>query len=297
MRKLWLAATLGLFAVMVPALTWADTLIMRDGTEHDGQFISGTSRVITFRENGRLVRYNVDDVDSVQFGTAISSGNSSNGNSSSSERNTPRPPDYNAPVSERPRDYNAPVADNSPRYDNAESRTREVIPSGTELVIRTNESVDSRTARPDQTFMAQIDEDVLAPSGDVLIPRGSDARLVIRQMNTGGTTGTPEMTLDVESVTVDGHRYLVDTSDVATKGNSGVGKNKRTGQYVGGGAVLGTIIGAIAGGGRGAAIGAVSGAAAGAGAVVLTKGKDVRVPSETTLRFRLEQPVRLRDAN
>ena len=188
MRKLWLAATLGLFAVMVPALTWADTLIMRDGTEHDGQFVSGTSRVITFRENGRLVRYNVDDVDSVQFGTAVSSGNSSNGNSSSgnsssSERNTTRPPDYNAPVaerrpdynapvSERPPDYNAPVADNSRRYDNAESRTREVIPSGTELVIRTNESVDSRTARPDQTFMAQIDEDVLAPSGDVLIPAG-----------------------------------------------------------------------------------------------------------------------------
>jgi hypothetical protein len=62
---------------------------------------------------------------------------------------------------------------------------------------------------------------------------------------------------------------------------------------VGGGALLGTVLGAIAGGGRGAAIGAAAGAAAGAGAQVLTRGKEIKVPAETTLTFRLEQPVRL----
>jgi outer membrane lipoprotein SlyB len=63
---------------------------------------------------------------------------------------------------------------------------------------------------------------------------------------------------------------------------------------VGGGAVLGTLLGAIAGGGKGAAIGAVAGAAAGGTAQVLTRGKEVRVPAETELTFRLEQSVRLR---
>jgi len=62
---------------------------------------------------------------------------------------------------------------------------------------------------------------------------------------------------------------------------------------IGGGAAIGTVIGAIAGGGKGAAIGAATGAAAGAGAQVLTKGKEVQVPAETVLTFRLTQPLNL----
>ena len=73
----------------------------------------------------------------------------------------------------------------------------------------------------------------------------------------------------------------------------GIGGNKRTGQYVGSGAVLGAIIGAIAGGGKGAAIGAVAGAGAGAGAQIITQGKEVHVPAETVLRFRLDRPLML----
>jgi YmgG-like glycine-zipper protein len=72
----------------------------------------------------------------------------------------------------------------------------------------------------------------------------------------------------------------------------GLGKNERTGKYVGGGAVLGAIIGAITGGGKGAAIGAGAGAAAGAGVQVLTRGKSVDVPSESLLTFRLSEPLR-----
>ncbi|MBZ5722786.1 MAG: hypothetical protein LAO03_20800 [Acidobacteriia bacterium] len=60
--------------------------------------------------------------------------------------------------------------------------------------------------------------------------------------------------------------------------------------------VLGTLIGAIAGGGKGAAIGAAAGAATGAGAEVLTRGKSVKVPAETTLRFKLDQPLVLQQA-
>jgi outer membrane lipoprotein SlyB len=79
-----------------------------------------------------------------------------------------------------------------------------------------------------------------------------------------------------------------------TKSNAeGLGKNKRTAEMVGGGAVLGTILGAIAGGGKGAAIGAAAGAAAGAGVQVLTRGKEVKVPAETQLTFQLDQPVNL----
>jgi hypothetical protein len=69
----------------------------------------------------------------------------------------------------------------------------------------------------------------------------------------------------------------------------GIGANRRTGEFVGGGAVLGPIIGAIAGGGKGAAIGAAAGAAAGAGGQVITRGRTVRVPPESLLTFRIER--------
>ena len=67
-------------------------------------------------------------------------------------------------------------------------------------------------------------------------------------------------------------------------------------RMVGGGAALGTLIGAIAGHGKGAAIGAAAGAAAGAGTQILTRGKTVKVPAESTLRFKLDQPLQLQAA-
>jgi len=167
------------------------------------------------------------------------------------------------------------------------------VPAGTPISVRTNEAVDSRNASEGQTFSAVVVDDVKGSSGEILIPKNSDAQLVIRKVATGGTTGSPELTLDLNSVTVNGRNYIVSTADVNKQGNSGIGKNKRTAEMVGGGAVLGTLLGAIAGGGKGAVIGAVAGAAAGGTAQVLTKGKEVKVPAETVLKFQLDQPVTL----
>jgi hypothetical protein len=101
------------------------------------------------------------------------------------------------------------------------------------------------------------------------------------------------MVLDMQSMTVAGRRYVVSTTDLKQDMGTGLGKNKRTAETVGGGAALGTIIGAIAGGAKGAAIGVLVGAAGGAGVEVLNKGKDVRVPAETLLTFRLDKAASL----
>jgi len=167
------------------------------------------------------------------------------------------------------------------------------LPAGTAISVRTNEAIDSSSASEGQTYTAVVVDDVKGSSGEILIPKNSDAQLVIRKVATGGTTGSPELTLDLNSVTVNGRNYLVSTADVSKKGNSGIGKNKRTAEMVGGGAALGTLLGAIAGGGKGAVIGAIAGAAAGGTAQVLTKGKEVKVPAETVLKFQLDQPVTL----
>jgi hypothetical protein len=165
-----------------------------------------------------------------------------------------------------------------------------IIPSGTQLSIRTNEAIDSRTANAGQRFSAVMAEDVRDSSGAVAIPRGSDIVLVIRRV------AENDLVLDIDSLVVAGQRYVVSTVDLEQKGRQGIGANKRTAEMVGGGAALGAIIGAIVGGGKGAAIGAGVGAAGGAGAEVLTKGKEVRIPAETLLNFKLDSDLRLERA-
>jgi hypothetical protein len=181
----------------------------------------------------------------------------------------------------------------NPRF---ERDRRFEVPAGTELVVRTVETIDSRNAGADQIFSALVEPQVTDASGRVIIPANSSAPLMIRQLSSGGARGSPEMALDVQSITVNGRKYQVSTTDLAQDSGTGIGKNKRTAETIGGGAAIGTIIGAIAGGAKGAAIGVLVGAAGGAGVQVLTRGRDVQVPAETVLTFRLDKPVTLRAA-
>lgn len=161
------------------------------------------------------------------------------------------------------------------------------IDAGTTVTVRTNETIDARDS-DGRVFTGSVAEDVMDRAGNIVVPRGSDVEMVVKE------TTNNEVALDLQSVMVNGQRYTVETTDQVVTGDrkEGVGANKRTGKYVGGGALLGAVIGAIAGGGKGAAIGAGVGAAAGAGTQVLTRGKTVNVPSESLVTFRLEQPLR-----
>jgi hypothetical protein len=165
------------------------------------------------------------------------------------------------------------------------------VPRGAEIVVRTNETIDAKHPSDSRIYSAVVDRDVLDRSGKVVIPRGSEAELIMRDGSES------DIVLDLESVTVSGRRYTVDTASESvsarTEEREGVGANKRTGKYVGGGAVIGSIIGAIAGGGRGAAIGAATGAGAGAIGQTATRGGKVRLPAESLLTFRLDRGMRV----
>ncbi len=168
------------------------------------------------------------------------------------------------------------------------------LPVGSEVSVRTNETIDSGAAAEGQTFDAQVTRDAKDASGDVVIPRGSRASVVIKSASKGGRfRGASDLVLDLKTVTIDGRQYTIDTADIGQKGKSGLGANKRTAEYTGGGAALGAIIGAIAGGGKGAAIGAGAGAGAGAAAQVLTKGGAIKVPAESVLTFKLDKPLKV----
>lgn len=172
-----------------------------------------------------------------------------------------------------------------------------VLPVGTQVSVRTEDTIDSAKAAEGQTYAAEVTDDVLDAKGDVVIPHGSGAQIVIRSVSKGGRFhGTSDLVLDLQSISVEGQEYTVSTTDVGKSGKQGLGVNKRTGEFTGGGAALGAIIGAIAGGGKGAAIGAGAGAGGGALTQILTKGGSLKVPAETVLTFQLDKPVRIVEA-
>jgi hypothetical protein len=168
------------------------------------------------------------------------------------------------------------------------------LAAGTEVPVRSEETIDSARAVEGQTYAGEIADEVRDPNGDVVIPRGSNAQIVIRSATKGGRfRGASDLVLDLQAITVEGQQYLISTTDLQEQGKPGLGANRRTGEFTGGGAALGAIIGAIAGGGKGAAIGAGAGAGGGALAQILTKGGSIRVPAETILTFQLDKPVRI----
>ena len=101
-------------------------------------------------------------------------------------------------------------------------------------------------------------------------------------------TGKSLLRLELTGIVVNGQTVPVVTGEYELTGKSrGASTAKRTA----GGAAVGSIIGAIAGGGKGAAIGAGVGGGVGAGSEIITKGDQVKVPSETLLDFTLQQDV------
>jgi len=169
----------------------------------------------------------------------------------------------------------------------ARGNSSAILPAGTTVAVRTTEDIEADES-DGRVFRGVVDQDIVDRNGTVLIPRSSDVELIVRNVS------DTELAVDLDALTVNGQRYAVesDSSSVTAERKEGIGANKRTGKYVGGGALLGAIIGGIAGGGKGAAIGAGAGAAAGAGAQVLTRGREVKIPAETLLTFRLQEPMR-----
>ncbi len=266
---------------LMPFGLFAATLTLRDGTVLRGDFISGTMQSIIFQDDrGVRRRFDLNQLQTIDFSNPITS---------SSRR------DYQDNSANRLDDQRT-VDDRRNLDDRRNQREWVTIPGGASISVRTDESIQSQSAAPGRVYPATIAQDVLDNVGNIAIPRGAEASLVIREMNDGGTLNSGNFILDLDSIRVNGRRYAVDTEDIKARDPNGIGKNKRTAEMVGGGAVLGTLLGAIAGGGKGAAIGAAAGAAAGGGVQVLTKGREIRVPAETVLNFRLEEPLSLREA-
>jgi hypothetical protein len=195
----------------------------------------------------------------------------------------------------------APKAKHQTAHEDHYHPTAEVVttktyelPAGTEISVRSEEAIDSAVAVEGQTFAAEVTDSVKDAAGDVVIPDGANATIVIKSASKGGRfKDAADLVLDLGSVSIGGRRYALSTVDLVQQGRDGLGANKRTAEFAGGGAAIGAVVGALLGGGKGAAIGAGSGAGGGVLTQVLTKGGSIKVPAESTLTFKLDAALKV----
>jgi hypothetical protein len=162
------------------------------------------------------------------------------------------------------------------------------LPAGTVLTVRLGSTVGSKTNSTGDHFNATIATPVES-GGKVVLSKGAEALgRVVEAVPQGRFKGGASLSLALESVTISGDAYDIKTSSVSRNQK---GKGKRTAAMIGGGAGGGALIGGLAGGGKGALIGAVLGGGAGTAGAAYTGEKEVVLPAECTLSFKLTEPL------
>jgi hypothetical protein len=293
----------------------ADTLELKDGRVLQGRYLGGTQAVLRFEINGEVQTFSVNDAVAITF----------TGNSGKTSAPAVAPPAAAAPPADPPppaaeapdtsaasaapaQDASQPpvtsqdvppppppalkpvsvAAQSPPGQDPAAQYGEVTIPAGQVLLVRMIDGVDSSKNNVGDVFHASLETDLYV-NNTVLARKGTDVYGRLANVKEAGKlSGSAELQLELMRIVIDGRDYPLVSSDYSLKGQ---GRGADTAKKVGGGAIVGAIIGAIAAGGKGAAIGAGAGSAAGAGVQVFTKGEKVKVPSETLLEFRLQQPA------
>ncbi|HEY6352279.1 MAG TPA: hypothetical protein VI636_23015 [Candidatus Angelobacter sp.] len=166
-----------------------------------------------------------------------------------------------------------------------------VIPAGAMITVRLGESLSSKTSQAGQEFSATVARPVTV-DGKTVIHEGANARgTVVAAKSMGHFKGGAMLEVRLTSIDIEGREHQVQTAAVERQLK---GKGKRSGIMIGGGAGAGALIGALAGGGKGAAIGALAGGGAGTAGAAFTGNKEIVLPAESALSFKLTESLTVR---
>jgi hypothetical protein len=187
------------------------------------------------------------------------------------------------------------------------------VPTGTVVDATLTSPIDSAVAKPGDIFNANLYAPMFLGS-DVVLPVNTKLEGQVVGVDKGslaGKNGLVSLRLTA-AVTPDGTRYPLSailTADQAPdkkviedkngnlKGRTSSSTVKsgviRTAAWTAGGTLLGICFAPIVGGavGAGAIAGVATGGAVGLGSNLWRKGKDVRIPSGTRVKFALDQPM------
>ena len=162
------------------------------------------------------------------------------------------------------------------------------VPAGASIVVRMGSTIDTKTANDGDTFTGTLARAV-SVHGEVAIPSGAGVTgTVVQSKSPGKFKGEGILTVALTSINVEGAPTNIQTSSYTVNVK---GKGKRTAVAVGGGTGAGALIGGIAGGGKGALIGGLVGAGAGTAGAAFTGNKDLQIPAEQVITFKLAHSI------
>jgi hypothetical protein len=165
------------------------------------------------------------------------------------------------------------------------------IPAGSELAIRINENISVKHTAPGTQFDGEVVEPWVDGNGHVILPKGTPVGGVVDESHRRGHfKGRSVLELRLTSLTLNGQRYPVETRDLR---ETKKGKGRRSAAFIGGGSGLGMLIGGVASGGTGLLIGGLAGGGAGTAAAGLTGNRDLDIPAESIVHFRLADDLTL----
>jgi hypothetical protein len=230
---------------------WADTLQLANGQKIEGTFVGRSDGNVKFEVNGITTTYDEKDVKNIAFGSSQEKSKNTTG---------------------------AAPAEKSPAVTTAIT-----VPSGTQLMIRTKEPLDSSRHKAGHKFTATLEAD-LAVGGTVVAPRGSNVYGELTQAKQAGrVAGKSELTVAFTGLMINNQIKLIRTSEIQAVADSNQAKNT-VGKTARGAAIGGLIDGSS---------GAKTGAKVGVGASLLTRGGRINIPANTLLETRLAEPFTL----
>jgi len=165
------------------------------------------------------------------------------------------------------------------------------VPAGTSLAIRINQHISVKTTPAGSSFDGELAEPYTDDSGRVILPKGTPVEGVVDASHQRGHfKGASVLQLRLTALRLNGQRYPLQTHDLT---ETKKGKGKRSTAMIAGGTGLGMLIGGLAGGGKGALIGGAAGAGAGTAGAGLTGNRDLDIPSESIVHFKLAEDLTL----
>ncbi len=252
-------STIIVTCLLFTGMATADTLELANGEKLEGEFVGKSNGIIMFNTGSSVEAYPEDEVVGIQLGDT-------------------KKTESKASAAAEP----APAPEPKPK---AAPATMD-IPSGTRLVIRMSDSVDSRKHQAGHRFQGQL-ESAIVVDGFTVAPRGTVVQGIITQASSGGRAfGSSELALEFTDIMLNDQLYQIATSGLKAKSDNEGGKTAKR-----------TLRAAALGGLIDGSDGAKTGAAVGLGASILTSGSNINVPSGTILETNLRVAVTVPRSN